>query len=84
MSNFVQNYELLDIGENNESCFSIYPNPNSGTFTVQGIGNLTIINTLGQTIAKSKAKNNSHSFSLAPGIYFVKSDEGTVQKVVVE
>lgn len=84
MSNFVQNYELLGIGENNQTSFSIYPNPNNGTFTVQGTGNLTITNILGQTIAKSHANNESHSFKLAPGIYFIRNDEGIVQKIIVQ
>ena len=84
MSNFVQNYELLGIEENNGPSFSIYPNPNNGTFTVQGTGNLTIINMLGQTIAKSHANNELHSFKLAPGIYFIRNDEGIVKKIIVQ
>ena len=84
MSNFVQNYELLGIEENNQTSFSIYPNPNNGTFTVQGTGNLTIVNLLGQIVAKSHTENKSHTFSLAPGIYFIRSDEGIVQKLIIQ
>ena len=76
--------EILSIGEQQNKNFKIYPNPSNGTFTVEGVSNLTIYNTLGQTVATSHNEDDTHTFSLSSGIYFIKSDEGTVQKVVVE
>ena len=84
MSNFVQNYELLGIEENDGPNLSIYPNPSHGEFTVKGSSTVTIINMLGQIIAKSHTESKSHTFSIAPGIYFIRSDEGIVQKIIVQ
>lgn len=84
MSNFVQNYELLGIEENDGPSLSIYPNPSHGEFTVQGTEGITIVNLLGQIVAKSHTESKSHTFSLAPGIYFIRSDEGIVQKLIIQ
>lgn len=84
MSNFVQNYELLDIEERNEPSLFVYPNPSDGEFTVKGTSTVTIINLLGQIVAKSHNESKSHTFSLAPGIYFIRSDEGIVQKLIIQ
>ena len=62
----------------------VYPNPTNGTFTVDGATDLTVFNTLGQVITTSHSKNGVHTFTLRPGLYFIKSDEGTVEKVIVE
>lgn len=75
---------IVGIGEHQNKTFKIYPNPSTGVFTVEGASNLTVFNTLGQVIATSHSENGTHTFSLRSGIYFIKSDEGTVQKVVVE
>ena len=76
---------LTSVGENPAPKMSIYPNPTNGEFTVECTGNLAIYNTLGQIVAISHATENGiHSFSLGTGVYFVKSDEGAVQKVVVK
>jgi hypothetical protein len=76
--------EVLDISEGSRTNFSVYPNPTNGTFTVEGAKTLTIINAIGQVVARSNNDNGKHQFTLASGIYFVKSDEGIVKKVVVE
>jgi hypothetical protein len=98
MSNFVQNYELLDVKEINDAAFSIYPNPNNGTFTIQGTGNLTITNILGQTIFQQEIDRNAH-IELPAGIYIAKlspPDKGaprsiagwgfasTIKKIIVQ
>lgn len=79
-----RSWEILNIGEQPVQNFKIYPNPSNGTFTVEGASTLTIYSMLGQIIATSQSENGVHTFTLAPGIYFVKSGEGTVKKVVVE
>lgn len=79
-----RSWEILNIGEQQVQNFKIYPNPSNGTFTVEGASTLTIYSMLGQIIATSQSENGVHTFTLAPGIYFVKSGEGTVKKVVVE
>ena len=76
--------EILDVGEVSSTNFSVYPNPTNGTFTVEGTTDLTVFNTLGQAVATSHSETGTHTFTLRSGIYFVKSDEGSVQKVVVE
>lgn len=67
--------------------FAIYPNPSDGVFNIQTDREMTItvFNLMGQTIAKGKTENGIFTISDLPsGIYFVKSDKGLVQKVVVE
>lgn len=76
--------EILGIDELSKQNFKIYPNPSNGTFTVEGASTLTIYSVLGQIIATSQSENGVHTFTLAPGIYFIKSDEGIAKKVVVE
>lgn len=75
---------MTAVGETPTSTMFVYPNPSNGTFTVEGATQLTIYNTLGQTIITSQSEDGTHSFSLSHGIYFVKSGEGVVKKVVVE
>lgn len=79
-----RSWETVGIGEHQSNSFSVYPNPTNGTFTVQGAKTLTIYNTMGQVVARGQNENETHSFTLAPGVYFVKSGEGTVKKVIVE
>lgn len=79
-----RSWETVSINEHQGKTFKLYPNPSNGTFTVEGTTTLFVYNVMGQTIATSHAEDGVHTFSLTPGIYFVKSDEGAVQKVVVE
>lgn len=78
-----RSWETVGIGEHQSNSFSVYPNPTNGTFTVQGAKTLTIYNAMGQVVARSDNNEGKHTLSLAPGVYFIKSDEVT-QKVVVE
>ena len=75
---------IMGIDELQKQNFKIYPNPSTGEFTVEGASSLTVYNTLGQIIATSHSETDTHSFSLRSGIYFIKSDEGVVKKVIVE
>ena len=72
------------IDTKNESHFNVYPNPSDGEFTVEGVSDLTIYNILGQVVTTSHTSENVHKFSLGSGIYFIKSDEGLVKKLIVE
>lgn len=82
MSNFVQNYELLDVEEINEATFSIYPNPAKGSFKVEGSGLMTITNVLGQMVMVKSIEGEAH-IELPRGLFFVKLG-GRVRKIVVE
>ena len=80
-----RSYEnIVGLGEHQNMSLRLYPNPTTGTFTVEGASTLTVFNTLGQVIARSHEENGTHTFTLRSGIYFIKSDEGVVKKVVVE
>ena len=73
---------ILDVDENQESLFTIYPNPAQGQFTVEGTGRMTITNLLGQTVL-AKEIDGQMTLELPPGMYFVKLGNAT-RKVVVE
>ena len=72
------------VNTGNISHFNVYPNPTDGEFTVVGTTDLTIYNILGQVVTKSHTSENVHKFSLGSGIYFIKSAEGLVKKVIVK
>ena len=61
---------------------SIYPNPSKGTFTVEGVGHLTVMNLLGQTI-KELDLDGPTTMDLPKGVFFVRIN-GATKKVVVE
>ena len=82
MSNFMQNYELLDTQENLAPSFGIHPNPAKGTFTVEGVGIMRIANVLGQVVM-AKEIHGKETIELPQGLYFVTLN-GQTRKVVVE
>lgn len=61
---------------------SVYPNPTSGRFTIEGFGQMTITNVLGQTVM-TKDIDGKETVELPQGMYFV-SLNGNTQKIVVE
>jgi hypothetical protein len=71
-----------------EKKISVYPNPNSGSFTIKGDGNETILisDQLGQeikTICLSDKNNFSETLSdLKNGVYFLNG-KNTKQKIIV-
>ncbi len=66
------------------SHFNVYPNPTDGEFTVVGTTDLTIYNILGQVVTTSHEQDSTHKLSLSSGIYFIKSAEGLVKKLIVK
>jgi uncharacterized membrane protein len=86
----------ININAPSLNSISIYPNPSNGLFTISNTINtdkleVTIINTLGQTVMIETAKNtNQLSFDLSKmskGIYYAKvtTNEGTqLFKLILE
>lgn len=76
--------QMLGIDDIARNSIRVYPNPTDGEFTVEGVSDLTIYNILGQVVTTSHTSENVHKFSLGTGIYFIKSGEGLVKKVIVK
>ena len=77
-----RSWETVGLGEHEAATLSVYPNPSSGVFTVEGTGTLTVTNVLGQEIM-SKEINGMETMELPQGIYFVKMGD-EARKIVVE
>ena len=72
----------LEVSEQAEATFSVYPNPANGAFIVEGTGQMTVSNVLGQIIL-TKEIDGQTAVALPQGLYFVKLG-GAVRKIVVE
>lgn len=75
----------LAVNEFASNGLSIYPNPNRGWFTVEGSGELTVFNVLGQAVLTKTVKVQT-SLELAPGLYLICLKDGesvSIQRVVV-
>ena len=72
----------LGLGEHEAATFSVYPNPSNGVFTVEGAGQMTITNVLGQTVL-AREIDGMESIGLPQGLFFLKLN-GTTRKIVVE
>ena len=86
MSNFVQNYELLGMGEDEETVFGLWPNPSLGTVTVEGKGRLAVSNLLGQRVLDADL-DGKLTLTLPSGMYLVRLANGSIsetRKVVVK
>ena len=70
------------IDENHEE-IALYPNPSTGDVTFEGMGQITIYNTLGQLVL-TKEIIEKESITLKSGIYFIKMDDQSVTKLVVK
>ena len=68
--------------ENHRSTFKVYPNPANGYIIIEGTGNMTVTNVLGQTIMTKEIKSKE-KLELPKGMYFVTMGNET-QKIVVE
>ena len=73
----------IDQNSMDDVLFDVYPNPNSGLFTIKGAKELklTIMNELGQAVESvSITENNSYTTSvdhLPSGIYFIVGQDDT-------
>lgn len=74
--------DTTDIGEYDQSDFQVYPNPAKDRITVEGIGNLSITNALGQTIL-TQVIDGQTTIELPQGLYFARMGN-VVRKIVVE
>ena len=68
--------------ENHRSTFKVYPNPAKGYIIIEGTGNMTVTNALGQTILTKEIKSKE-KMELPQGLYFVTMG-GETRKIVVE
>ena len=68
--------------ENHRSTFKVYPNPAKGYIIIEGTGNMTVTNALGQTIL-TKEITGKEKLVLPQGMYFVTLGSET-RKIVVE
>ncbi|MDO5316463.1 MAG: S8 family peptidase [bacterium] len=68
--------------ENHRNTFKIYPNPAKGYIIIEGTGNMTVTNALGQTILTKEIKSKE-KLELPKGMYFVTMGSET-RKIVVE
>ena len=72
----------LAIEENAEvTNVSIYPNPSSGSITIEGNGIVTVTNVVGQVVLSDEIIENE-TLTLDKGIYFI-SLNGTTTKVII-
>jgi hypothetical protein len=67
----------------------VYPNPNSGTFTIQGTkgGVFELIDVTGKVINTYTITNTQQTINenIPAGMYFVREKEsGTIQKLIVQ
>jgi len=74
--------DILSIGENGETAFSIYPNPAKDRVIVEGTGTMIVTNTLGQTVLVKEIDGKA-TIELPQGLYFVKMN-GVTRKIVME
>ena len=74
---------VADGVEENYATMKIYPNPSKGNITIEGQGTINIYNILGQEVLK-KDVVDKEIVTLKPGIYFVRKDDNSVQKIIVE
>ena len=86
---FLYHYLIFptSIPETEEPKIQVYPNPSNGVFNIEtgGETTLTIYNSMGQTVATFETKKGVFAVSnLSSGVYFVKSGDGMVKKIVVE
>ncbi len=71
---------VKEISEKSDFC---YPNPATDILNFQEIGNYQIYNSLGVMVLNLKNIQNTDISSLNSGIYFIKSEKGKIQKIII-
>lgn len=69
-----------------ENLLKVYPNPSKGFVTIEGIGRLRIVNTLGQKVLESDIEGQT-TITLPAGLYFVllgTEKHCSMEKLVVQ
>jgi uncharacterized delta-60 repeat protein len=80
----------IEESENNSlaiPCLSIFPNPSTGSFTINANGQVDIFNTLGEIIYSEKLTPEPIYLNQPPGVYFVKvmdAEKVYTKKLVIE
>ena len=89
-SNKVENPlpDLDDVGDMNATAsdFKVWPNPNNGTFTVEGEGRLKVFNLLGQCLLAVDLGGQC-DMVLSPGVYVAQFNNGNgiiTKKIVIQ
>ena len=68
--------------DENYSEISIYPNPSLGNVIIEGNGIISVYNSLGQKVLTKKIIEKE-TITLEKGIYFVKKDDGMLEKLII-
>ena len=72
----------------NQTSFSLFPNPAKETFTIRGdgLGKVTLYNVLGQEVDVFESSGSEIKISTSPyqnGIYFVKNSDGITKRIII-
>ena len=69
-----------------DNTLSVYPNPTSGDFRIEGVNDsrIVITNTLGQVVEQIEHYKGQNIRLNDKGVYFVRLDNGSVRKLIVE
>lgn len=62
---------------------SVYPNPSTGNVTIEGSGLITVFNVAGQVVL-TKEIIEKEIITLDKGTYFIKKNDGTTEKLVIQ
>ena len=70
-----ENLGVLNVPDNNQNAFSVYPNPTSGDLNIDSperIESIQVYNTVGQKLNHFTHSRNITLAHLTPGMYFIK------------
>ena len=80
-------YSPTSVDESNENFVTVYPNPASDNFTVEGAGlnHVTVFNAIGQKVYEASCEGNTAQVSMSgaeAGVYVVRiaTENGTATK----